>query len=257
MANPWFRMYAEFATDQKVQMLSEVDQRRLTMLFCLRCNDNVTLHDDEVTFLLRISNDDWMRTKAVFIAKGFINSDNEILNWDKRQFASDTSKNRVAAHRERKKKQSNNDVTLQVTKSNVLDTDTDTDTDTEKTNTVEAGNIPQAQTENHSTLAGQVCVSLKNIGVTGLNPSNPTLIALVSAGATLDEFINAADSASVKKFAYVLAVVKGQREEAASLNIRKGAMPISDRKIQQQGVANSIFGGSGQKLTEVEVYDAA
>jgi hypothetical protein len=116
-------MYSEFATDPKVQMLNEADQRRLTMLLCLRCNDHVTLHDEEVTFLLRISNDEWQVTKAQFIARGFINSDNEILNWDKRQFASDTSKNRVAAHRERKKNECNSDVTLPKQESNALDTE--------------------------------------------------------------------------------------------------------------------------------------
>jgi hypothetical protein len=123
MANPWFRMYAEFATDPKVQMLSEADQRRLTMLLCFRCNDHVTLHDTEVTFMLRINNDEWKVTKTLFIERGFINNDNEILNWDKRQFASDTSKNRVAAYRERKKQESNNDVTLQKQKSNAIDTE--------------------------------------------------------------------------------------------------------------------------------------
>ena len=143
MANPWFRMYSEFATDPKVQMLSEVDQRRLTMLFCLRCNDHVTLHDEEVTFLLRISNESWLVTKALFISKGFINNDNEVLNWDTRQFTSDTSKDRVAAFRKREKQAksskcdisdsdvtaSNDDVTLQKQKCNAVDTDTDTDTD--------------------------------------------------------------------------------------------------------------------------------
>jgi hypothetical protein len=128
MANPWFRMYAEFATDPKVQMLSESDQRRLSMLFCLRCNGHVTLQDEEVTFLLRISNDQWASTKALFVERGFINDGNEVLNWDKRQFASDTSKNRVAAYRERKKNEGNDDVTLQKQESNAVDTDTDTDT---------------------------------------------------------------------------------------------------------------------------------
>jgi hypothetical protein len=122
MANSWFRMYAEFATDPKVQMLSEADQRRLTMLFCLRCNGHVTLHDEEVTFLLRISNDQWQETKASFIAKGFINDANEIANWDKRQFISDSSSERVARHREKKKQECNVTVTPP-------DTDTDTDTD--------------------------------------------------------------------------------------------------------------------------------
>lgn len=108
MANSWFRMYSEFATDPKVQMLSEVDQRRLTMLFCLRCNDNVTLRDEEVTFLLRISNESWQVTKSLFIAKGFIDENNEVLNWDKRQFISDSSAERVARHRAK----NNIDVTI-------------------------------------------------------------------------------------------------------------------------------------------------
>ena len=127
MANPWFRLYFEFAIDPKVQMLSESDQRRLIMLFCLRCNDNVTLHDTQVCFLLRVTNDEWKQTKSIFIQSGFINNDNEILNWDKRQFKSDTSKNRVDAYRERKKQSSNDNVTLQKRKSNAIDTDTDTD----------------------------------------------------------------------------------------------------------------------------------
>jgi hypothetical protein len=108
MANPWFRLYSEFAFDQKVQMLSEVDQRRLIMLFCFRCSGNVTLQDEEVTFQLRCSNDEWLKTKATFIAKGFINEHNEVLNWDKRQYISDSSAERVARHRDKKK----GDVTL-------------------------------------------------------------------------------------------------------------------------------------------------
>lgn len=123
MANQWFRMYAEFSTDPKVQMLSETDQRRLVMILCLRCNGNVTLHDEEVTFLLRISNEEWQKSKSVFISKNFINEANEVLNWDKRQFASDTSKNRVAAYRERKKIEGNADVTLHKQKCNAVDTE--------------------------------------------------------------------------------------------------------------------------------------
>ena len=105
MANPWFRMYAEFATDPKVQMMSEADQRRFVMLLCLRCsNDDVTLHDDEVAFQLRISNDEWSRSKALFLQKGLINEDNTPTSWNKRQFVSDSSAERVRKHRDKKKK---------------------------------------------------------------------------------------------------------------------------------------------------------
>jgi len=86
MSNQWFRMYHEFATDPKIQMLSESDQRRFIMVLCLRCsNDDVTLHDEEVAFQLRISDEEWAKTKAVFLSKNLIEEDNTPTNWDKRQ----------------------------------------------------------------------------------------------------------------------------------------------------------------------------
>jgi len=128
MANPWFRMYHEFSTDPKVQMLSEVDQRRYVMLLCLRCsNDNVTLHETEVAFQLRISNDELTETVARLKDKGLIDDDLKPTSWDKRQFISDSSKSRVAKHRENKKRLCN----VTVTKSNALDTDSYTDTNTD------------------------------------------------------------------------------------------------------------------------------
>lgn len=134
MSNPWFRMYAEFATDPKVQRLSEIDQRRFLMVLCLRCsNGDVTLHDDDIVFQLRISDAEWQATKAVLQDKKLINKDNKPLAWDKRQFVSDSSAPRVAKHRALQKEKSNDDVTLQKQKSNVLDTDTDTDTETTNT----------------------------------------------------------------------------------------------------------------------------
>lgn len=97
MANQWFRMYSEFSTDPKVQMMSEAYQRRFLMVLCLRCsNDDVTLHDEEVAFQLRISNEEWAETKATFLAKNLINEDNTPAAWNRRQFASDSSAERVA-----------------------------------------------------------------------------------------------------------------------------------------------------------------
>lgn len=127
MSNPWFRLYAEFLTDPKVQLMSEQNQRRLVMIFCIRCNGDVTLHDKHVTFQLRITQEEWSITKAEFIANGFIDSNNNVLNWDKRQYRSDTSAARVAKHRTLHKN-------VTVTKCNVTVTPPDTEqnrTDTE------------------------------------------------------------------------------------------------------------------------------
>lgn len=107
----WFRLYQEFATDAKVQMLSEINQRRLVMLFCFRCNSDVTLQDEEVAFQLRITSEEWASTKAEFIKRGFIDKYNNVLNWDKRQYVSDSSNQRVKRHREKVKQECNVTVT--------------------------------------------------------------------------------------------------------------------------------------------------
>jgi len=106
----WFRMYGEFATDPKVQMMSEAMQRRLVMLFCLECSNgietfHVTERETSIAFALRVTEEILAETKAVFLAKGFINDDWTLANWDKRQYVSDSSTARVRAHREKKKKE--------------------------------------------------------------------------------------------------------------------------------------------------------
>lgn len=73
MANQWFRMYHEFATDPKVQMLSEGDQRRFVMLLCIRCSKTDELiTDDEVAFYLRVSSQEVLETKKILLGAGFI-----------------------------------------------------------------------------------------------------------------------------------------------------------------------------------------
>lgn len=100
---PWFRMYHEFATDPKVQMLSESDQRRFVMLLCLRCcNGDVTLQDVDVAFQLRVSEPDWLETKGRLIARNLIDGSNNPTAWDARQKLSDSSKSRVYKHRAKK-----------------------------------------------------------------------------------------------------------------------------------------------------------
>ena len=133
MANPWFRLYSEFAHDPKVQMLSEAMQRRYVMLLCLRCSETLeTLHETEIAFQLRLSAEELDETKKLFISKNFIDKHWNLLNWDKRQFVSDSSTMRVAKHRNKKKQASNADETLQKRSSNAIDTDTDTESDKKK-----------------------------------------------------------------------------------------------------------------------------
>lgn len=135
MGNPWFRLYAEFATDPKVQMMSESNQRRIIMLLCMKCsNGDVTLQDEEVAFQLRISNDEWAESKALFMSKNIIDNDNQPVAWSKRQYASDSSAPRVAKHRAKLKEACN----VTVTPPEQIQNRTETEAEAEKTKTVRA-----------------------------------------------------------------------------------------------------------------------
>ncbi len=113
MANQWFRMYAEFANDPKVQRLSEIVQRRFIMLLCMKCNGDETLHDDDIVFLLRVSPDEWVETKSILRSKNLIDENNNPVNWAKRQYVSDSSTTRVRACRERKKQNSTSETQME------------------------------------------------------------------------------------------------------------------------------------------------
>jgi len=137
MANPWFRLYSEFAHDPKIQMLPEAMQRRYVMLLCLRCSETLeTLHETEIAFQLRLTEAELVETKQLFINKNFIDKHWKILNWDKRQFVSDSSTMRVRKYRNKKKQPSNANETLQERSSNAIDTDTDTEQKQKKTTSV-------------------------------------------------------------------------------------------------------------------------
>jgi hypothetical protein len=78
-----------------------------------------------------------------------------------------------------------------------------------------------------------VCIALKAAGIPAqkLSPSNPTLQALVDAGATAEEFVAAAGKAIGKgePFAYLLGVVEGERKRAAATagQLHRGALPTA------------------------------
>lgn len=81
----------------------------------------------------------------------------------------------------------------------------------------------------HGTDAGRICRLMKSAGLAGVNPGNQTLLTLLNAGATDDEFMAAAKAAVDKQagFGYALTIVANERKRAADLagQIHHGRMP--------------------------------
>lgn len=89
---------------------------------------------------------------------------------------------------------------------------------------------PQAASMNRIIPAQVTFAMRKHAGLVDTIPSDPKLLSLIGAGATVDEFVEAAKKAVAegKGFAQVLALVEGQRKTAAALAgpLRTGSSSI-------------------------------
>jgi hypothetical protein len=233
-------MYSEFAIDPKVQMMSEADQRRFIMVLCLRCsNEHVTLQDEEIAFQLRISNEQWAATKAVFIAKELINQDNTPTAWDKRQFVSDSSAERVAKHRAKKKKACNVTVTPP-------EAEADTDTDTDKNPTKERCANPEVVKTADTAIAlaaaptrkGEVCGLLRKAGMQDAAPHYLTdqvwdLILAKRTNEEITEFARAKMAANPGKRIGLKYLAPGLLEDSEPIAANSRASPAKRQTLTE------------------------
>lgn len=95
-------------------------------------------------------------------------------------------------------------------------------------------------------MAGAVCVALRSTGMASVNPSHPELLALLKAGAPLDAFVQAASTDKARSarngFAYVLATVKGQMQDAAAVGSDLARQPRQHVQAQSFRERDRIAG---------------
>lgn len=98
MANPWFRFYSEFQDDPKVQMMPMEMRYHFVMLLCSRCKTDA-LSDSVIAFQWRMQIAEVVPIKKALVAAGLIDNSWKVTAWDKRQFVSDSSTDRVNKYR--------------------------------------------------------------------------------------------------------------------------------------------------------------
>jgi hypothetical protein len=163
----WFRCYSDALADKKLQRVARstgLSQMQVlgmwTALLCLACDsdshgqlllaDNIPLTIEDVSETFHETFHETEVMFQAFQAAGlltFVNKIYAVQNWDKRQYQSDLSTNRVKKHREMKQ----NETFLKRFR-NGPDTDTDTDTEKEK---------PRAHEADHATDADHAAVACK------------------------------------------------------------------------------------------------
>lgn len=136
MTNPWFRLYHEFATDPLIQSLAFEDQRHYIIILCLKCEG---LIDRKIPCR---NKDKIIRRTLGLDAIAYTEAHNRLMElqlvdkkwqpcaWDKRQFISDNSTERVRKYRKNK---DNGNVSVTDLKRDCNAPDTETETDKVKT----------------------------------------------------------------------------------------------------------------------------
>jgi hypothetical protein len=118
----WFRFYDEALNDPKILKLSDKMHRVWIGILCVASKNDGRLPPlEDMALMIRMTPSKLDAAIKSLMISGLIDQDGPILsphNWDKRQFKSDVSNERVKRYRERKR--------------NVTVTPPDTDTDTEK-----------------------------------------------------------------------------------------------------------------------------
>ena len=105
---PWFRMYSEAAGDPVLQSLSFDDQRHYFILLCLKCNGTIDRriapqHKDRIIARgLGLDQIAASEAKRRMMEVALIDKNWHPTGWEKRQYQSDKSTDRVRKHRNTK-----------------------------------------------------------------------------------------------------------------------------------------------------------
>ncbi|WP_144394815.1 DnaT-like ssDNA-binding domain-containing protein [Pleionea sediminis] len=109
-ANPWFRLYSEIIDDPKMLMLSFEDRWHYVALLCLKCQGeldkeaNADKLQRKVALKLGVSISNLDEVKRRLKEEELIDENFQPINWNKRQFKSDSSAARVRKYRAKQKK---------------------------------------------------------------------------------------------------------------------------------------------------------
>lgn len=149
---PWFRFYSEVLSDRKIQRICHLTKKPKALVVgvwatilamasdspergVLLISEGIAVTLDDISLETGLSPEECGEIIAAFIAANMVHSDDDtfiVTQWDSRQYKSDTSNDRVAKYRDKKRDEEGKPPKRQYNKKcNVTVTPPETDTDTE------------------------------------------------------------------------------------------------------------------------------
>ena len=206
----WFRLYDEMLDDPKAQRLPPQDFKIWINLLCLASrNDGKLPCISDMAFALRISENDAVTVVERLHIAGLIDKRNGGPDgfhysphaWEKRQYKSDNSADRVKKHREKRNGECN--VSCNVTET-PPDTDTETDTETDISNMSET---PVSDTDDESVSVKDVVEVWNKLApkigkktVRDVTPSRKQLLQTRLKQYSMDDFVTVFENIQASPF---------------------------------------------------------
>jgi hypothetical protein len=136
---PWFRAYARMIDDDKLRLLAFEDRWHFVALCCLKCERLLDEPDSEmkrrrIAVRLGVQVRELEEIGRRLGEVGLVDNELNPIAWDRLQFKTDKSTERVREWRKKQQKQESNKM-KRCGNVSVTAQDTDTDTDTDKNNT--------------------------------------------------------------------------------------------------------------------------
>jgi hypothetical protein len=274
MAESWVRLWAGTTTDPKFKTIARKSGRPLCEVIgvfahlLLLANQSETRGALDTMVLEDVASaldlDEEVVQTILEAMQGRVIDNGTLTGWEKRQpvredtgnetsgALSNTERSRLFREKKKGEETRGNALQRNETLCNAPEAETETDSDSETDSEVNpktaaresppdptpkslVGSPPHGSAEGDS-----VCKAMRPKKIAGLDPAHPLLLALLHAGATVDEFLGAAAEA-VKRgkpsFAYVLGIVKRRREEAAKLVLHQGRLPNAQEALEDSNRA--------------------
>jgi len=150
-ALPWFRLWAEAVDDEKLRLLAFEDRWHFVALLCCKAqgllNDPGELMMRKVAVKLGLQLRELDEVARRLAEVGLIDRATlQPIAWDRRQYVSDRSTERVREFRKRKLgcETRNDDETFQKRSRNAPETETETDTEKKQTSSVVVASLPRS-----------------------------------------------------------------------------------------------------------------
>lgn len=257
----WLRLWHDMPNDPKWRTIARLSGEPVALVMAIYVHllvdasrnvtrGHVTVTPEDLASALDVT--ETQIQAVVNSMEGRVIENGSLLGWEKRQPKREDSGNektgaKSAAQRKKEQRERDRLATSQAQPSQTVTTSHEesrnvtTDEirlDTEK---IRGIGIPTFVAEEEEVFSAQnasatkavwVCKLMKSVGVADVNPSNQTLLTLLEAGATQHEFRAAAVKAvaMTKGFKYALAIVSGERADAAETakSLHRGPMPQAE-----------------------------